>query len=109
MLLCLATEGIASWPRKTTVAAGTLIVLGQKIKNGYKNPIKMVSLPWTEGFYGRPRIDKELLEKYHEDLIISGPACLGGEIPQHIMHGRIDKAEESIKRFKNLFGEDLLP
>ena len=59
----------------------------------------MVSLSWTEGFYGRPRIDKELLEKYHEDLIICS-ACLGGEIPQHIMHGRIDKAEESIKWFK---------
>ena len=81
-----------------------LIVLA-KNKNGYKNLIKMVSLSWTEGFYGRPRIDKELLEKYHEDLIICS-ACLGGEIPQHIMHGRIDKAEESIKLFKNLFGED---
>ena len=81
-----------------------LIVLA-KNKNGYKNLIKMVSLSWTEGFYGRPRIDKELLEKYHEDLIICS-ACLGGEIPQHIMHGRIDKAEESIKWFKNLFGED---
>ena len=75
-----------------------LIVLA-KNKNGYKNLIKMVSLSWTEGFYGRPRIDKELLEKYHEDLIICS-ACLGGEIPQHIMHGRIDKAEESIKWFK---------
>ncbi|WP_165154327.1 DNA polymerase III subunit alpha [Parabacteroides sp. ZJ-118] len=81
-----------------------LIVLA-KNKNGYKNLIKMVSLSWTEGFYGRPRIDKELLEKYHEDLIVCS-ACLGGEIPQHIMHGRIDKAEESVKWFKNLFGED---
>lgn len=65
----------------------------------------MVSLSWTEGFYGRPRIDKELLEKYHEDLIICS-ACIGGEIPQHILNGRMDKAEESVLWFKNLFGED---
>ncbi|WP_455629146.1 DNA polymerase III subunit alpha [Parabacteroides chinchillae] len=81
-----------------------LIVLAKNL-NGYKNLIKMVSLSWTDGFYGRPRIDKELLEKYHEDLIICS-ACLGGEIPQHIMHDRIDKAEESILWFKNLFGDD---
>ena len=68
----------------------------------------MVSLSWTEGFYGRPRIDKELLEKYHEDLIICS-ACLGGEIPQHIMHGRIDKAEESIKWFKKRYSEKTIP
>ena len=81
-----------------------LIVLAKNL-NGYKNLIKMVSLSWTEGFYGRPRIDKELLEKYHEDLIICS-ACIGGEIPQHILNGRIDKAEESVLWFKNLFGED---
>lgn len=81
-----------------------LIVLA-KNENGYKNLIKMVSLSWTEGFYGRPRIDKELLEKYHEDLIVCS-ACLGGEIPQHIMNGQIDKAEASILWFKNLFGDD---
>ena len=69
-----------------------MIVLAKNL-NGYKNLIKMVSLSWTEGFYGRPRIDKELLEKYHEDLIICS-ACIGGEIPQHILNGRIDKAEE---------------
>lgn len=81
-----------------------LIVLAKNL-NGYKNLIKMVSLSWTEGFYGRPRIDKELLEKYHEDLIVCS-ACLGGEIPQHIMHGRLDKAEESVLWFKQLFGDD---
>ena len=81
-----------------------LIVLA-KNKNGYKNLIKMVSLSWTEGFYGRPRIDKELLEKYHEDLIVCS-ACLGGEIPQLIMKGQLDKAEASVLWFKQLFGED---
>lgn len=81
-----------------------LIVLAKTLK-GYKNLIKMVSYSWTEGFYRNPRIDKSLLEKYHEDLIICS-ACLGGEIPQYIMRGQIDKAEESILWFKNLFGED---
>lgn len=81
-----------------------LIVLAKNL-NGYKNLIKMVSISWTEGFYGRPRIDKELLEKYHEDLIICS-ACIGGEVPKHILNGRIDKAEETILWFKNLFGED---
>ena len=65
----------------------------------------MVSYSWTEGFYGRPRIDKELLEKYHEGIIVCS-ACLGGEIPQKIMRGNIQAAEEAILWFKNLFGED---
>ena len=81
-----------------------LIVLA-KNKTGYKNLIKIVSRSWTEGFYGRPRIDKELLEQYHEGLIVCS-ACLGGEIPQKIMHGNIPAAEEAILWFKNLFGED---
>ena len=81
-----------------------LIVLAKNL-NGYKNLIKMVSLSWTEGFYGRPRIDKELLEQYHEDLIVCS-ACLGGEIPQLIMKGQLKQAEESVLWFKNLFGDD---
>ena len=81
-----------------------LIVLAKNFQ-GYKNLIKMVSLSWTEGFYGRPRIDKELLERYHEGLIVSS-ACLGGEIPQHIMKGRLEEADKSIQWFKNLFGDD---
>ena len=81
-----------------------LIVLAKTLK-GYKNLIKMVSLSWTEGFYGRPRIDKELLEKYHEDLIVCS-ACIGGEIPQLILRGQIDKTEESVLWFKKLFGDD---
>ncbi|MBR2497927.1 MAG: DNA polymerase III subunit alpha, partial [Parabacteroides sp.] len=81
-----------------------LIILAKNL-NGYRNLIKMVSISWTEGFYGRPRIDKELLEKYHEDLIVCS-ACIGGEVPKHILNGRIDKAEETIRWFKNLFGED---
>ncbi|MEG1749651.1 MAG: DNA polymerase III subunit alpha [Tannerellaceae bacterium] len=89
---------------KENLSGWHLIVLAKNL-NGYKNLIKMVSLSWTDGFYGRPRIDKELLEKYHEDLIVCS-ACLGGEIPQYIMKGQPEKAEESVLWFKNLFGED---
>jgi DNA polymerase-3 subunit alpha len=81
-----------------------LILLAKTLK-GYKNLIKMVSLAWTEGFYRNARIDKELLEKYHEDLIVCS-ACLGGEIPQLIMNGQLAEAEKSALWFKNLFGED---
>ena len=81
-----------------------LIVLAKNMQ-GYKNLIKIVSLSWTDGFYGRPRIDKELLEQHHEGLIVCS-ACLGGEIPQKIMKGSIQEAEEAILRFKNLMGDD---
>ena len=89
---------------KEDLSGWHLIVLAKNLQ-GYKNLIKMVSYSWTEGFYGRPRIDKELLEHYHEGLIVCS-ACLGGEIPQKIMRGNIRGAEEAILWFKNLFGED---
>ena len=81
-----------------------LIVLAKNM-TGYKNLIKIVSQSWTDGFYGRPRIDKELLEQNREGLIVCS-ACLGGEIPQKIMHGNIHAAEEAVLWFKQLFGED---
>ncbi|MDR0700210.1 MAG: DNA polymerase III subunit alpha [Tannerella sp.] len=84
---------------------GWHLVLLAKTLKGYKNLIKMVSYSWTEGFYGRPRIDKELLEKYHEDIIACS-ACLAGEVPRHIQNGDMKKAEESALWFKNLFGDD---
>lgn len=81
-----------------------LIVLA-KNKQGYHNLIKLASEAFTTGFYYKPRIDKELLEKYHEGLIVSS-ACLGGEIPQHILHDDIEGARSAIRWFKGLFGED---
>ena len=65
----------------------------------------MVSRAWIDGYYYRPRIDKELLEEYHEGIIVSS-ACLGGEIPQHILNGNIEEAERSIEWFQGIFGED---
>ena len=99
-----AREGRKKKDTKDDLSGWHLIVLAKTLK-GYHNLIKMVSYAWTEGFYGRPRIDKELLEKYHEDLIVCS-ACLGGEIPQKIMAGRLKEAEEAVLWFKNLFGED---
>ncbi|MBD8388538.1 DNA polymerase III subunit alpha [Dysgonomonas sp. BGC7] len=89
---------------KPDMSGWHLVVLAKNLK-GYKNLIKLVSHGWTEGFYARPRIDKELLEKYHEGLIVS-TACLGGEIPKKITAGEIEEAEKSILWFKKLFGDD---
>ncbi len=92
-------------PTRKIDTSGWHIILLAKNKQGYQNLIKLVSLSWTEGFYHKPRIDKEILEQYHEGLIVS-TACLGGEIPQRILHNDIEGAEESIKWFKSIFGDD---
>ncbi|HLW09336.1 MAG TPA: DNA polymerase III subunit alpha [Fermentimonas sp.] len=81
-----------------------LVVLAKNL-TGYKNLIKIVSKSWTEGFYYRPRIDKELLEKYREGLIVSS-ACLGGEISRKIDSGQINEAEEAVQWYKDVFGDD---
>lgn len=81
-----------------------LIVLA-KNKTGYKNLSKLVSLAWLEGFYYKPRIDKELLFQYHEGLIVSS-ACLGGEIPQTILNFGTEEAEKKVLQYKAVFGED---
>jgi DNA polymerase III subunit alpha len=73
---------------------------------GYKNLSKLCSAGFTEGLYGKyPRIDKELLEKHHEGLIATS-CCIGAEIPQAIAMGYEAKAEELLKWWLNLFGED---
>ena len=99
-----AREGRFKRDTKEDLSGWHLIVLA-KNKQGYKNLIKIVSQAWTEGFYGRPRIDKELLEQHREGLIVCS-ACLGGEVPQKIMKGNLRAAEEAVLWFKNLFGED---
>ncbi len=74
-------------------------------EEGYKNLIRMVSKGFTEGFYHRPRIDKELLEKNYKGLICLS-ACLGGELPQMILRHDIDGARECVKFYSELFGKD---
>ena len=86
-------------------SSGWHLILLAKNEVGYHNLVKLVSHAWTEGMYQRPRTDHEELEKYHEGLIACS-ACLAGEIPWYIRQGQIEKAEESIKWFKSIFGED---
>ncbi len=85
--------------------SGYHLILLAKNQVGYRNLLKLVSAAYTEGFYYKPRIDKELLERHHEGLIVSS-SCLGGEIPQHIMAGHIQDAEDTILWFKSIFGDD---
>ncbi|HAQ21301.1 MAG TPA: DNA polymerase III subunit alpha [Prolixibacteraceae bacterium] len=85
--------------------SGYHLILLAKNLIGYRNLLKLVSTAYTEGFYYKPRIDKELLEQHHEGLIVS-TACLGGEVPQHIMAGHLQDADETIQWFKSLFGDD---
>lgn len=81
------------------------LVLLAKNEVGYKNLIKLVSLAHLEGFYYKPRIDWELLTRYHDGLIALS-ACLGGEISQHILNGDLEKAKKRIREYSELFGPD---
>ena len=84
---------------------GHHLILLAKNLTGYHNLAKMVSYAFTEGYYYHPRVDKELLRTYHEGNICCS-ACLGGELPQAIMHGGFDKAEAVVREFKEIFGDD---
>jgi DNA polymerase-3 subunit alpha len=81
------------------------LMLAKNVK-GYQNLTKLCSLGFTEGLYGKyPRIDKELIEKYHEGIIATS-CCLGAEIPQTILTGNLELAEERLRWWLDLFGED---
>ena len=81
------------------------LILLVKNKKGYQNLIKLVSLSFVEGFYYKPRIDKEILEKYSEGLVCLS-ACLAGELPQAIIQNDMEKAEKIALWYKNLFKDD---
>ena len=81
-----------------------LIVLAKNY-HGYKNLIKLVSNSWVDGYYMRPRTDREDLEKYHEDLIVCS-ACIAGEVPAKILKGDIAGAREAIEWYRRVFGDD---
>jgi DNA polymerase-3 subunit alpha len=81
-----------------------------KDKKGYQNLVKLTTISQLEGIQGagifsRPCINKELLEEYHEGLIVTS-ACLGGEIPQAILQGDLKRAREVAKWYKKVFGDD---
>ena len=81
------------------------LLLLAKNNRGYKNLIKLTTLAHLEGFYYKPRIDWELLEKYHDGLI-AATACQGGEIPTLIRSGNLEKAKKRILEYNELFGQD---
>lgn len=81
------------------------LVLLCENETGYKNLIKLVSSAWVDGFYTKPRIDREILQKHHEGLICLS-ACLAGEIPKLLVNGDYLKAKETALWYYNLFGKD---
>ena len=89
-----------------TDKSGWHLVLLAKNRKGYENLMKLISVAWTEGFYYKPRIDKALLKKYSEGLIAL-TACLGGEVPDKIVHEGKEKGEEALLEYKEIFGDDL--
>ncbi|MDO4540849.1 MAG: DNA polymerase III subunit alpha [Syntrophomonadaceae bacterium] len=81
------------------------LILLCKDEIGYRNLTQLVSRAWLEGFYYKPRVDHELLQQYHQGLIALS-ACLAGEIPQLILQGRPDEADELACWYQQLFGPD---
>lgn len=101
----VARRGLQRKETKTD-GSGWHLVLLAKNEEGYLNLMKMVSLGWTEGYYYKPRVDKELLKK-HSEGIIALTACLGGEIPRKIIEQGETAAEEALLEYKEIFGNDL--
>ena len=81
------------------------LILLAKNQQGYKNLSKLVSIGFVDGYYYKPRIDLEVLEKYHEGLICLS-ACLAGAVNQALLNGQQEKAEEVALWHKKVFGED---
>jgi DNA polymerase-3 subunit alpha len=108
----VVAEG-SRFERKSSVSNGDgrkrknyhhLILLAKDFQ-GYKNLTKLSTLGHTEGFYYRPRIDLELLRKYHEGLVCTS-ACAGGVVSAYLVQGDLVKAKEVAKTYKEIFGDD---
>ncbi|MFC7680998.1 DNA polymerase III subunit alpha [Paenibacillus sp. GCM10028914] len=81
------------------------LILLAKNETGYRNLMKLCSIGHLEGYHYKPRIDMEALAAHHEGIICLS-ACLGGEVPQHLLHGREAEARAAALRYKAIFGED---
>lgn len=81
------------------------LVLLCENETGYRNLVKMISAAWTEGFYSKPRVDRELLKRYHEGIIALS-ACLAGEIPRALTNGEYGRAKEIALEYRSIFGPD---
>jgi len=81
-----------------------LILLAKNL-TGYKNLIKLVTIANLEGYYYKPRMDKEILRQYHEGIIcMSG--CLGGELSQTVLRDDMEKADKLVKEYQDIFGKE---
>ena len=89
--------------KETNGSQGHLLLLAENM-TGYRNIMNMVSIGYIEGFYYKPRIDLEVLEKY-KDGVIAFSACLAGDIPRALLDGRFEQAVELAKKYLNIFGE----
>ena len=81
------------------------LVLLAENNTGYQNLMKIVSIGFTEGYYYKPRVDYEILEKYHEGIIALS-ACLGGEVAGNLLKGFYDEAKKAALRMRDIFGEN---
>ena len=81
------------------------LVLLAENNQGYANLMKIVSLGFVEGFYYRPRVDKELLRQYHEGIIALS-ACLAGEVPRYLTRGLYEEARQIALEYQEIFGKD---
>ncbi|MCR4892203.1 MAG: DNA polymerase III subunit alpha [Lachnospiraceae bacterium] len=81
------------------------LVLLAENNTGYQNLMKIVSIGFTEGYYYKPRVDMEVLERYHQGIIALS-ACLAGEIPRNIVRGFRKEAREAALRYQEIFGKD---
>lgn len=81
------------------------LILLAETNEGYRNLSKLISLANIEGYYYKPRVDKELLRKYSKGLICLS-ACIAGEIPQTILRGNMEKAEELVREYQDIFGKE---
>ena len=86
-------------------SSGNHLILLAKNYKGYQNLLKLTSIAHSDGMYYKPRIDKELLKKHSEGIIVSS-GCLGGEVAQHIMAGNFENAKKTIEWFKSVFKDD---
>ena len=101
----VARNGQKTLKRDKSDMSGYHLIVLAKNYQGYKNLVKLVSNAWVDGFYMRPRTDREDLERYHEGLIVCS-ACIAGEVPKKILDGDIAGAREAIEWYHRVFGQD---
>ena len=80
------------------------LVLLAENNTGYANLMKIVSRGFTEGYYYKPRVDKEILRRYHEGIIALS-ACLAGEVPRYLVKGMYAEAKEKALEYQDIFGK----